>query len=127
VWFDFVAAQGRLRVEASRKGACSGRVGAERLVEAVERVHGEDGVAGVSGVRQLQFVKRNLCAAEALVALEALLPLPQHDDKHPTQHVARVVAQLLVVHRVIAGARHPRLPLLQPPIAVLQVAFHVRV
>lgn len=92
-----------------------------------ERLDGEQRVPADGQLRELQLVEGQFRAAQSLIVLESLLTLPEHHQKGPAEDVACWVAEGLLERRLRAVRHHLRLPLLQPPIVVLQVCLYVRV
>lgn len=105
----------------------SGRESRRIVGVGTEGLDGEERVPALGELGELELVQGDLGPAEALVVLEALLPLPEHDQEGPAEDVAGRVLERLPVLRLARVSHHPRLPLLQPPVVVAQVCLHVRV
>lgn len=77
-----------------------------------------------------QRIQVHFGATQALIALEALLLLPEHHEQVPAlQDVAATVLERLPILRIFRVPHHAGLPLLQPLLAVAfpQIRLHVGV
>lgn len=92
-----------------------------------EGVDGEEVVPADGQTRQRQGVQLYLATSHALVALEALLLLPQHHQEVATQGVAAWVLQGLTELGVARVTNHARLALVQPALLGTKICLYVRV
>lgn len=90
-----------------------------------ERMNGKERVPAGSEMGECERVEGHLGATQALVVFEAPLALPQHDDQTAPQHVTCLVLERLPELGLAGVSHHARLLLLQPAVAVAQVALHI--
>lgn len=92
-----------------------------------ECMNREEDVPADGESREGKSVNVDLCPAEALVAFEALLLLPQHHQEVPAEGVAPRILERLAELRITRVARHSSLSLVQPAAFVAEIRLYVRV